>query len=97
MKPIKDGSKWGDWTLDTKALSLDLYSDRHSYSIDLTDITDSARMLDWIFQIQLKTWSTNEIIGDLISAFQDIYRPQGSLCGQGISKTIDPKALIENA
>ena len=45
-----------------------------AYSIALDGITDSAHMLDWIFQLRMKAWVTNDIIGDLISAFQDIFR-----------------------
>jgi hypothetical protein len=94
MTRIEHGSKWGDWTLDAQVLALNLQGDKHSYQINLEDITDSAHMLDWIFQIQMKTWSTNEIIGELINAFQDIFRPQGSLCGSGHSKTIDATVFL---
>jgi hypothetical protein len=95
MKQIQHGSKWGDWTLDAKFMTLDLQSGRHSYQIGLENITDSAHMLDWIFQIQRKTWSTNDIIGDLINAFEDIFSPQGTICGQGIGKTIDSTAFLK--
>jgi hypothetical protein len=87
MKTVHHGDTWGDWELNAKNLTLYLKS--HSYEIDLEAITDSAKMLDWIFQIRMKAWSTNDIIGDLSSAFQDIFRPQGTLCGMGIGKTID--------
>jgi hypothetical protein len=89
MKHIDHGSKWGNWTLDARLLALNLQVQGHSYQIELEDITDSTKMLDWIFQIRIKTWATNDIVGDLISAFQDIFHPQSSLCGQGIPKTID--------
>jgi hypothetical protein len=95
MTAIKHGSTWGNWTLDAEVLVLSLRDGRSTYEIDLEDITDSAHMLDWIFQIRMKTWSTNDTIGDLISAFQDIFRPQGSLCGGGSSGTIDATAFLK--
>jgi hypothetical protein len=93
MKAINHGSTWGGWVLDGNALVLTLKS--HSYEIDLEGITDSAKMLDWIFQIRMKAWSTNDIVGDLISAFQDIFRPQGTLCGFGVDKTLDATAHLK--
>jgi hypothetical protein len=95
LRRIKHGSKWGEWTLDAKSLTLDLQSDRHSYQIGLETITDSAQMLDWVFQIRRKRWATNDIVGDLINAFEDIFSPQGCLCGMGVGKTIDSTAFLK--
>jgi hypothetical protein len=92
---VKDGSRWGDWHLDARALLLVLKRDRHRYEIDLADITDSAHMLDWIFQLRGKTWATNDIIGDLVSAFDDLLDPQGTICGEGRNKTINAREHIE--
>jgi hypothetical protein len=85
---------WGAWVLDTEALVLVLTGEHGPYEIDLESITDSSRMLDWIFQIRMKTWSTNNIVGDLISAFQDIFRPQATLCGGGVGKELDAGAFL---
>ena len=92
----KDGSMWGGWRLDASSLTLALQTGRHHYEIDLEGITDSAQMLDWIFQLRMKAWVTNDILGDLISAFQDLFRPQNTICGQGINKTIDAKEWLDH-
>lgn len=88
-KKLKDGTAWGDWHLETSNLTLVLKSGRHNYEIDLEEITDSAHMLDWIIQLRMKAWVTNDIIGDLVSAFQDIFRPQATICGNGQNVTIN--------
>jgi hypothetical protein len=90
-RPVAHGMIWGDWQLASDSFTLVLQSGRHHYEVDLEDITDSAKMLDWIFQLRMKSWVTNDIIGDLISAFQDLLRPQNTICGQGINSAIDAK------
>lgn len=85
-----NGRKWGNWHLDAKRLCL-VHPD---YEIDLEDISDSARMLDWIFQIEAKAWATDKDIADLVSAIQTIFDPQASLCSGGISKTIEPSKFL---
>jgi hypothetical protein len=98
---IKNGSRWGKWTFDDTTFTLVLNGEGEGdYEIDLESITDSAAMLDWIIQLRIKTWATNDIIGDLLSAFEDIFQPQDTLCGGGHNKTIDPskylKELLKN-
>jgi hypothetical protein len=99
LRNAKNGMAWGDWTLDTddSVLVLDTRIDgmKHHYEIELLKITDSAHMLDWIFQLRTKTWVTNDIMGDLLSAFQDILRPQTFLCGAGKDKKLDTRAHFE--
>ena len=95
MEKLKYGMKWGGWWLNAETLALDFDGPEGHYEINLEAITDSAIMLDWIFQMRTKSWATNEIMGDLLSAFQAILRPQGSLCGQGIGRKLDPTAWIK--
>jgi hypothetical protein len=99
MKHLKNGTTWGDWTLETgdSVLVLDTKIEgmRHHYEIELWKITDSAHMLDWIFQLRMKTWVTNDVMGDLLSAFQDIFRPQTFLCGAGHDKKLDATSHLE--
>jgi hypothetical protein len=65
--------------------------------IDLDRIRDSAGLLDWIFQVEGKTWATARVTKDLLSAFDAIFHPQQNLCCGGGSKTIaDPKAFLRN-
>ena len=87
-------TRWGAWVVDAEALVLVLTGEHGPYEIDLESITDSARMLDWIFQIRMKTWSTNNIVGDLINAFQDIFHPQGTLCGPGVREELNARAFL---
>jgi hypothetical protein len=56
--------------------------------IDLDRIRDSAGLLDWIYQVEGKTWATARITKDLLSAFDAIFSPQQNLCTGGGSKTI---------
>jgi hypothetical protein len=44
----------------------------------------------------MKTWATNDIIGDLISAFKDLHRPENTICGQGIRQTINAKERLDH-
>ena len=88
-------TKWGNWELDQATNTLNLVENgRDRYSVSLLSITDSAEMLDWIMQLRMKTWSTNAIIGDLVSAFMDIFDPQGTICGAGQNKKIGPKLIL---
>ena len=95
IEAIKDGSRWGDWILHADTLALEYRGEHGRYEIDLETITDSAQMLDWIFQVRIKAWVTNDVMGDLISAFEGIFRPQGSLCGQGIDKKLDATKFLK--
>jgi hypothetical protein len=63
--------------------------------IDLDRIRDSAGLLDWIFQIEGKTWATARVTKDLLRAFDSIFSPQQNLCTGGGSKVIkSPVAFL---
>ncbi len=82
MKKIKDGSTWGDWTLDAKDMVLSLSrKGRKHPNIQLGAITSGAELLDHIFHILHKDWATNEIVADLLKAFEDILKPRRNLRG----------------
>jgi len=85
-----DGRQWGEWRLQAENLTLQ----HPHYEIDLENISDSAKMLDWIFQLEHKTWATEKVLADLLSAFDDIFKPQANLCSMGGSKTIEPKKFL---
>jgi hypothetical protein len=97
MKEIREGDRWGDWTLEfTDDMPfIALRASEGDYDINLNSIDGSAEMLDWIFQLRMKGWVTNGIVGDLVSAFQDIFRPQSTLCGAGIDKKLDAKTFLQ--
>ena len=96
MKKFKDGAAWGDWHLEASNLTLVLKSGNGSYEVDLEQITDSAQMLDWIFQLRTKPWVTNDTISDLVSAFQDLFSPQETICGGGVKQTTNPTAWLRS-
>ena len=91
---------WGRWRLDTDTLELIYRNDRGRdiYPIDLERMGTSAAMLDWIFQLHKKNWTSAEDLGDLIAALQDIFDPQGWLCSFGCTgapgKKIDATAHL---
>jgi hypothetical protein len=99
MKEIRDGDSWGDWVLEADGRSsphLVLKINRRAkYAINLSSIDGSAEMLDWLFQLRMKRWVTNDIMGDLLSAFQDIFRPQQMLCGAGKDKHLDAESFLK--
>jgi hypothetical protein len=53
------------------------------YEIDLDEITSSAVMLDFIFQINSKKWGKGHCIADLIEALDDVLDPQANYCSMG--------------
>jgi hypothetical protein len=83
---VKEPTTWGRWTFDRKALVLAYReSPNHypQYEIDLERCNTSAEVLDWICQLEHKCWTSAEDIGNLVSAFDDLLRPQTGLCSFG--------------
>lgn len=70
---------------------------REIYEIDLQRCNDSARLLDYIFQIHNKTWCTPKLIKDLLNtlekACQDVFDNyvQGVFCSMGHDYKVDWK------
>jgi hypothetical protein len=89
----KDGQKWGKWSLDEKDNLLVYGDDR--YHIPLEAVTDSAKMLDWIFQLRTKRWFTAKDMSDFLEALNAIFWPQANLCSGGISKHLDARAYLK--
>jgi hypothetical protein len=66
------------------------------YEIDLEQIRQSSRVLDWIFQVAGKTWATARVTRDLLNAFDSIFHPQRNLCSGGANKVIaNPSAFLK--
>lgn len=81
------------WRFNPKNLTLHRADGR--YEIDLEKIKTSASMLDWIFQLQAKSWVSDESLADLIMFFRVLFRPQGTLCSQGREQgPINPRKVI---
>ena len=52
-------------------------------------------MLDVIFDVRRHAWATNDVVGDLITAFQELFDPQVTLCADGRERTLDPAAYLK--
>ncbi len=53
-------------------------------------------MLDVIFDAKSKSWANNEVIGDLVTALQDLFDPRVTLCGGGRDRSFDPLSHFES-
>lgn len=85
-----DGDRWGKWRFDAKGLSLVFEENgREQYAIDLTEMDSSAQMMDWIFQVNMKSWASRVDIGNLVEALDDLLRPQATLCSGGADKRMN--------
>jgi hypothetical protein len=110
------GRHWGEWTLDTERFCL-VYKAQPvlrgegsrqytgffgHYEIDIERIRRSSGMLDWIFQINGKSWANARVTKDLVNAFDDVFHPQANLCsgacGGGTSNKIieNPTAFLKH-
>ena len=78
---------WGRWTFNPDNACLETAAPW--YQIPVYELTTSAEILDWIFQVQEKTWSSSEDIGDLVAAIVDLVGRH--VASAGIDHPIDPK------
>ena len=88
-------TSFGKWTFDTKNGLLVFYDESIPglhYQIPLFEISDSAKILDLIYQIAEKTWAKSQNLYDLIQAFEYIFG-RGH-CSGGIDRPFDPKELL---
>ncbi|MBS1104290.1 hypothetical protein JK202_14970 [Gluconobacter sp. Dm-62] len=87
-------AQWGNWSLNK-----DNYCLEHpgpgcmSYQVPLEDMNNPAIILDWIYQMNEKTWMTKEDSGNLVSALQDIFGR--GICGGGSFKSINAKDYLK--
>ncbi len=64
------------------------------YEVDLERCTNSAKMLDFIFQVAAKRWCTPEVLLDFIRAIEQACyevhdKPvQATFCPNGIDQTV---------
>jgi hypothetical protein len=78
--------EYGNWILNLEYNSLD--HKRGVYRIPLKDMRESSRVLDWLYQIEEKTWATDADLGNLVRAMVDLFGRD--FCGGGNDKPIDP-------
>lgn len=75
---------WGPWRFDREHVNLVLEIDgRERYWIDVEPRLDSAAVLDWIAQVARKRWATDEVLANLVRAFDGILCLQAAVCGGG--------------
>jgi hypothetical protein len=104
--PLFHGRKWGSWVLDSERWCL-VYlgepvlrgegADEYTaylgeYEIDLEHVRQSSQMLDYVFQINGKSWATARVSKDLLNALDDVFNPQANLCSGGGNKSISNPA-----
>ena len=87
---IAHGHTWGKWRLDATDLTLNLMMPNQGYYIDLETVADTAAMLEYILHVRRKAWVDNAIVGDLISALNDLFSLQENFCTTGKNRTFDP-------
>ena len=72
-------------------------TERHCYEIDLERSNTPAQILDWIYQLDQKIWMTNDLMGQIIQAYDDACEKvfhaymQSVFCGSGIPREADWK------
>lgn len=66
--------RWGRWILDEEDLSLftSYDNDEKRYSLPLFLCNNPEVTLGWITSIHEKGWTTNQDIGDLVEALNDL-------------------------
>jgi len=92
----KHGQMWGRWRFDAKLFQL--ICEDELYGIELEDCTDSAQVLDGLLQVQGKTWSTPEDIGNILKGIDAVAGGglQGAVCPMGHNRQIDLRAIYED-
>lgn len=74
----KLSGRWGDWKLTADRGALEY--EPNGYYIEFYRMRTSAAVLDWIFQIEGKSWATPQVMADLLCAIRETVDPQATLC-----------------
>lgn len=87
---------WGEWTYDysSKCLCFRIRGDSEDYYIPLGKINKSSQILDWIFQLNAKTWATPEVMKDLLEALDFLLKPQANYCSFGTDKSCESETIL---
>lgn len=95
--------EWGDWELDTKHMTLDLYppycpasTKEPPYFIHISRIDSTAEILDWLAQLSHKgkLYGQNPHLG-LFEAFDDLLQLQSNCCSWGKEREFDALKLVK--
>lgn len=87
-------TKWGPWTLNTTNACLEYPLGASCYQIPVDEMTNSPQILDWIFQLNEKTWTSAADVGHFVEAVEEILGRH--VAGSGIDHEIDPKKTLTN-
>jgi len=79
--------------LDEGLLVLVADHPEYAYEVALEECASSAEMLDWIMQVANKTWADDEVVAGLVRALNEVLRPQGTLCANGLSTTLSKEDI----
>lgn len=83
---------FGQWIVDTQNLVIE----HQYYSIPLGRLLDSAEILDFLAQVNMKTWATADTVRDLLNAIDYCIDLQANVCSSGTSKTTSISAIKQN-
>jgi hypothetical protein len=89
---IKDGQRWSNWQFDAHAMTLH-HVGHDQWRIDLHRCVDGAHILDWIAAAQGKGWCSDEDMGSLVRALDELFNLH-TACGGGQNHAIDPAESI---
>ena len=92
-------NNWGRWKYnpETHCLEITKYigNIKYWYEVDLIRCNKSSKLLDWIYQVQGKSWISPDDVADLIYAVDDILGDvQSKLCSNGSNKEFDVKQYL---
>lgn len=95
LRAQRSRAVWGSWKYHPNNFTLECRDERgFIYEVDLERCRTSAEMLDWIFQVNKKTWATAEIVKNLLDAFECLLSPQATLCSFGVSTSMNPREVL---
>lgn len=86
---------WGRWTLNTNTACLEtvIAADTGAtYQVPVDELSNSAKILDWVFQVEEKTWANSADVGDLVSAVREIIGR--GVASSGKDNPLDPKKIL---
>ena len=90
-----------DVRFDRRNLELVVHYGRSSYEIDLERCNDPAQILNWIYQLNGKSWMTHVLMGQVIRALDNACHEvfdegvQGVFCSGGVSRQANWKSKAD--
>ncbi len=84
--------QFGNWFFNKSTGTLD-YTGGVSYQIPLWEMKNSAETLDWIYQVEEKTWASAEDVGNLVKAIVELFGR--GVCGGGLDHPFDAKQVLQ--